>query len=90
VPESDTSRLAVLVDADNTSPKQAKELLDEIAKYGTPTIKRAYGDWTTQQLEGWKNELLSHAIQPMQQFANTQCKRCPGTGQLRVRLKSRR
>jgi hypothetical protein len=74
VPESDTSRLAVLVDADNTSPKQAKELLDEIAKYGTPTIKRAYGDWTTQQLEGWKKELLSHAIQPMQQFANTQGK----------------
>ncbi len=46
-------------------------LLEEIAKYGTPTVKRAYGDWTTQSLKGWKDELLRHAIQPMQQFANT-------------------
>ena len=46
-------------------------MLDEIAKYGTPTIKRAYGDWTTQHLVGWKDELLRHAIQPIQQFAYT-------------------
>jgi hypothetical protein len=44
-------------------------LLEVIAKYGTPTIKRAYGDWTTQHLVGWKEELLRHAIQPVQQFA---------------------
>jgi hypothetical protein len=49
-------------------------LLEEIAKYGTPTIKRAYGDWTTPHLAGWKEELLRHAIQPVQQFAYTRGK----------------
>ena len=61
----------MLIDSDNTTHKVTTELLDEIAKYGTPTIKRAYGDWTTSQLSGWKKELPRHAIQPMQQFANT-------------------
>jgi uncharacterized LabA/DUF88 family protein len=74
VPPSDTDRLAVLIDADNTTASLTTELLEEIAKYGTPTIKRAYGDWTTQQLAGWKAELLSHAIQPVQQFAYTRGK----------------
>ena len=68
---TDTTRLAVLIDSDNTTASQTAELLAEIAKYGTPTIKRAYGDWTTQQLAGWKDELLRHAIQPIQQFAYT-------------------
>jgi hypothetical protein len=67
-------RLAVLIDSDNTTATLTTELLEEIAKFGTPTIKRAYGDWTTPQLAGWKKELLSHAIQPMQQFANTRGK----------------
>jgi len=67
----DTARLAVLIDSDNTTANLTTELLEEIAKFGTPTVKRAYGDWTTTQLSGWKKELLSHAIQPMQQFANT-------------------
>jgi uncharacterized LabA/DUF88 family protein len=67
----DTARLAVLIDSDNTTASLTTELLEEIAKFGTPTVKRAYGDWTTTQLAGWKKELLSHAIQPMQQFANT-------------------
>ena len=64
---ADTTRLAVLIDSDNTTASLTTELLEEIAKYGTPTIKRAYGDWTTQQLIGWKEELLRHAIQPVQQ-----------------------
>jgi uncharacterized LabA/DUF88 family protein len=64
-------RLAVLIDSDNTTASLTTELLEEIAKYGTPTIKRAYGDWTTQHLVGWKEELLRHAIQPVQQFAYT-------------------
>ena len=64
-------RLAVLIDSDNTTASLTTELLEEIAKYGTPTIKRAYGDWTTTQLTGWKEELLRHAIQPVQQFAYT-------------------
>ena len=64
-------KLAVLIDADNTSPKQTRDMFDELASYGTPTVKRAYGDWTHQQLNGWKGELHRHAIPPMQQFANT-------------------
>src|SRR5262245_62078024 len=70
----DAMRLAVLIDSDNTTARVTTELLDEIAKYGTPTIKRAYGDWTTPQLAGWKEELLRRAIQPVQQFAYTRGK----------------
>jgi uncharacterized LabA/DUF88 family protein len=64
-------RLAVLIDADNTSPKHAQALLDELAKYGVASVKRAYGDWTTPQLSGWKTALNQHAIVPIQQFAYT-------------------
>ncbi|MEA2219305.1 MAG: hypothetical protein QOJ35_1931 [Solirubrobacteraceae bacterium] len=71
---TDATRLAVLIDSDNTTANLTTELLEEIAKYGTPTIKRAYGDWTTQQLVGWKQELLRHAIQPVQQFTYTRGK----------------
>jgi uncharacterized LabA/DUF88 family protein len=63
--------MAVLIDADNTSASQASALLDELARYGVPTVKRAYGDWTRPNLGGWKEELNRHAIQPMQQFAYT-------------------
>jgi uncharacterized LabA/DUF88 family protein len=73
-PTDDPTRLAVLIDSDNTTASLTTELLEEIAKYGTPTIKRAYGDWTTQHLIGWKEELLRHAIQPVQQFAYTRGK----------------
>ena len=66
-----SSRLAVLIDADNTSPVHASALLEELARYGVPTVKRAYGDWTTQNLVRWKDELHRHAIQPIQQFAYT-------------------
>jgi uncharacterized LabA/DUF88 family protein len=74
VADPDTARLAVLIDSDNTTATLTTELLEEIAVYGTPTIKRAYGDWTTQNLAGWKDELLRHAIQPVQQFAYTRGK----------------
>ena len=74
VAPTDTTRLAVLIDSDNATASLTTELLAEIAKYGTPTIKRAYGDWTTQNLVGWKDELLRHAIQPVQQFAYTRGK----------------
>ena len=74
MPEPDATRLAVLIDSDNTTASLTTELLEEIAKYGTPTIKRAYGDWTTTQLAGWKDALLSHAIQPVQQFSYTRGK----------------
>ncbi|MCW2766025.1 MAG: hypothetical protein JWO11_1984 [Nocardioides sp.] len=71
MPEAANTRLAVLIDADNTSANHASALLDEIARYGVPTVKRAYGDWTTQQLVSWKKQLNQHAIQPVQQFAYT-------------------
>jgi uncharacterized LabA/DUF88 family protein len=71
---SDAVRLAVLIDADNATASVARELLEEVAKYGTPTVKRAYGDWTTQNLTGWKESLHRFAIQPMQQFSYTKGK----------------
>jgi hypothetical protein len=74
MPTEGAGRLAVLIDSDNTTAGVTSELLAEIAKYGTPTIKRAYGDWTTPNLAGWKDELLRHAIQPVQQFAYTRGK----------------
>ena len=67
----DSSRLAVLIDGDNTTPTIIEALLAEIAKYGSATVKRAYGDWTTSNLRGWKEAINAHAIQPMQQFAYT-------------------
>ncbi|GKS87443.1 MULTISPECIES: NYN domain-containing protein [unclassified Acidovorax] len=70
----DAPRLAVLIDADNASASVVKELLEEVAKYGTATVKRAFGDWTTQNLVGWKAHLHLHAIQPVQQFAYTKGK----------------
>jgi uncharacterized LabA/DUF88 family protein len=71
VPDPTTQRMAVLIDADNTSAGHAGLLLEELARYGVPTVKRAYGDWTTQNLVRWKDELHRNAIQPVQQFAYT-------------------
>ena len=68
---SESARLAVLIDADNASASVLKELLEEIAKFGTASVKRAYGDWTTPNLVGWKEHLHRHAIQPIQQFSYT-------------------
>ena len=64
-------KLAVLIDADNTSATCAQDLLEEIAKYGIASVKRIYGDWTKPNLNGWKECLLEHSIQPVQQFAYT-------------------
>ncbi len=64
-------RLAVLIDGDNSSYKRIDEILEELAKFGVPTIKRIYGDWTKSTSEGWKTELLENAITPVQQFAYT-------------------
>jgi uncharacterized LabA/DUF88 family protein len=63
--------LAVLIDADNARPDVIKNLLDEVTKYGTASVKRIYGDWTTPQLGSWKKELLELSIQPVQQFSYT-------------------
>ncbi|KAJ5807090.1 hypothetical protein N7474_010682 [Penicillium riverlandense] len=64
-------KLAVLIDADNARSSMVNLLLSEIAKYGTAHVKRAYGDWTSSDLKGWKDELLRQSIQPIQQFAYT-------------------
>lgn len=64
-------KLAVLIDADNVPYANVKEMLDEIAKYGNPTIKRIYADWTKPNASGWKNVLLENAITPIQQYSYT-------------------
>ncbi|MGM0547166.1 MAG: NYN domain-containing protein [Bacteroidota bacterium] len=64
-------KLAVLIDADNAQPSIIEELLAEIAKYGTANVKRIYGDWTSTKLRGWKEHLLDHSVQPIQQFGYT-------------------
>jgi len=64
-------KLAVLIDADNAQPSTIKALLAEVSRYGTASIKRIYGDWTSDRLKGWKTVLNIYAVQPIQQFAYT-------------------
>ena len=64
-------RLAVLIDADNVPYANVREMLEEIAKYGTPTFKRIYADWTKPTVSGWKTVLLENAITPVQQYSYT-------------------
>lgn len=67
-------RFALLIDSDNISAKYVKNILDELTKYGVVTNKRIYGDWTKTETSSWKDVLLKHSIQPMQQFAYTKGK----------------
>jgi uncharacterized LabA/DUF88 family protein len=69
-----TGKLAVLIDADNAQPSIVDSLLSEIANYGVASVKRIYGDWTAPGLKSWKDVLLQHSIQPIQQFAYTKGK----------------
>ncbi len=71
ISEEKISKLAVLIDADNASAKDIKNILDEITKFGEATVKRIYGNFTDQVSSGWKNCLNELAIKPMQQFAFT-------------------
>lgn len=64
-------KLAVLIDAENAQASLTPYLVAEIAKYGVASVKRIYGDWTGPQLSGWKDMLLTHSIQPIQQFRYT-------------------
>lgn len=64
-------RMAVLIDADNVPYSSIKEMLEEVAKNGTPTIKRIYADWTKPNANGWKAVLLENAITPIQQYSYT-------------------
>ena len=69
-----SNNLAVLIDGDNIPSKYEKEMMEEIAKYGNPTVKRIYGDWTNPRLNKWKDVLLENAVNPIQQYAYTQGK----------------
>ena len=64
-------KLAVLIDADNVPYSNVKGMMEEIAKFGTPTTKRIYADWTKPNSNGWKSVLLEHAITPIQQYSYT-------------------
>ena len=70
-PKTNDLRLAVLIDADNVPAKAINVMMVEIANYGKPTIKRIYGDFTSNRLNGWKGVLNEHAITPMQQYSYT-------------------
>ena len=63
--------IAVLIDGENIPSAHVQEMMEEIAKYGNPTIKRIYGDWTKPRLSKWKNVLLENAITPIQQYSYT-------------------
>ncbi|MEC3908173.1 NYN domain-containing protein [Tamlana sp. 2201CG12-4] len=65
------TKIAVLIDGDNIPSKYISEMMEEIAKYGTPTLKRIYGDWTKPHLSKWKSVLLENAITPIQQYSYT-------------------
>ncbi len=69
--EDGQRRLAVLIDADNAQASIIEGLLAEIARYGVASVKRIYGDWTSSHANSWKNSLLKHSINPVQQFPYT-------------------
>jgi len=71
MPDPKELKLAVLIDADNVPYSNVKGMMEEIAKYGTPTTKRIYADWTRPNATGWKGVLLEHAITPVQQYSYT-------------------
>lgn len=72
--EINTYNIALLIDADNTQPDLLTNILAEAGRYGKVTIRRIYGDWTISNMKGWKEQINSHAIRPMQQFAYTKGK----------------
>ena len=64
-------KLAILIDADNISPKYVKVILDEAATFGVAACKRIYGDWSDVRLKSWKDALLNNSIIPIQQYSYT-------------------
>ncbi len=70
-PEEQPLKLAVLIDADNASPKIAAGLFKEIATIGEASVRRIYGDFSGTRLKGWAEVLGTYAIMPHQNFANT-------------------
>lgn len=68
---ADGGHLAVLIDAENVPSKIITGLLTEVANYGTASVRRIYGDWTSPQMRSWRDCLLEHSIVPIQQFAKS-------------------
>ena len=66
-----SGNLAVLIDADNVSAKVVAGLMAEVANYGTASVRRIYGDWTSPNMKSWRANLLEHSLSPIQQFAYT-------------------
>lgn len=66
-----STRIAMLIDSDNVSPTHLASVLDELALHGTTSIRRMYGDWTSDQLKSWKEAANEHSVQPVQQFSYT-------------------
>ena len=69
--ENTKFNIAVLIDGDNAQPKLIKEILEEVSIYGKATIRRIYGDWTQQHMNGWKEIINQYSISPIQKFAYT-------------------
>ncbi|RRJ90353.1 NYN domain-containing protein [Paenimyroides tangerinum] len=63
--------IAILIDGDNAQPKLLKETIEEVSKYGKATIRRIYGDWTSQAMNSWKALINQHSINPIQKFSYT-------------------
>lgn len=63
--------IAVLIDGDNAQPKLIKEIIEEVSIYGKATIRRIYGDWTTPQMNSWKEKINQYSINPIQKFSYT-------------------
>jgi uncharacterized LabA/DUF88 family protein len=74
ITDKNNLRLAVLIDGDNAPRDCLQGIMEELAIYGTPNIKRAYGDWSSRNLSGWKQSLLDNSVTPVQQFAYTKGK----------------
>lgn len=72
--DNENKVIALLIDAENVSPKYIKTIIDEVSMYGTPAYKRIYGDWTSLEMGSWKKVLLEHNLTPIQQFSYTQGK----------------
>lgn len=68
------NHIAVLIDAENVSPHNIEGVLQELSKYGTTSVRRIYGDWSSQQLAGWKAKIQQHSLKPQQQFTFTKGK----------------
>ena len=79
-----TKKFAVLIDADNSSVHSISLVLEEVAKYGIASVKRVYGDWSSESLKNWREVLLPHAITPVQQFAYTHGKRAKLSGLIKT------